>query len=191
MATTVRSSCWSVTINNPIRADEENISLARQKGWKVYGQLEKGASGTPHYQLMVQTPQVRFSAVKSTFPRAHIEVARNAQALAQYVTKEDTREAQLSIDQEFYPSYTKLSNFFAEACQAYIDKYDELPNEKLLDIFDSMVDQKIREGYYVESMAVNPQVRCSIKKFGKAIFRRWSARQTDRQTAEIFNPDPE
>lgn len=184
-----RGSCWSITINNPIKADDENIALARQRGWKVDGQLEKGENGTPHYQLIVKTPQVRFSAVKKAFPRAHIELARNPQALAVYVHKDETREAALAVGSEFYPSYTKVTDFFSEECQKYIDKYDSLPNEKLLEIFDIMIDNKIREGYYVESMAVNPQVRCSIKKFGKAIFRRWLARQTDRQTAENLVPD--
>lgn len=185
---TQRGTCWSVTINNPIKADEENISLARQKGWKVEGQLEKGDKGTTHYQLMVLTGQVRFSAVKKQFPRAHIELARNPEALAQYVKKEETREAELSEASELYPSYSKVSAFFAEECQEYIYEYGSLPNEKLLEIFDTMVDKKIRQGYYLETIAVNPQIRSAIKKFGKAIFRRWSNRQTDRQTSENVIP---
>lgn len=183
---TDRGTCWSVTINNPIKADEENIALARQAGWKVEGQLERGENGTPHYQLMVLTGQVRFSAVKKRFPRAHIELARNPEALSKYVKKDQTREAELTEANEFYPSYSKVSTFFAEECQLYIDKYDSLPNEKLLEIFDQMVDKKIREGYYLENIAVNPQIRSAIKKFGKAIFRRWSNRQTDRQTPETI-----
>lgn len=184
MGTTARGTCWAITVNNPIQADDENISLARQKGWRVDGQLEKGENGTPHYQLMVSTGQVRFSAVKKAFPRAHIELARNPEALAQYVHKEDTRESTLSIESEMYPSYTKVSQFFAEACEEYMDEHACLPTEKLLDIFDHMVDQKIREGYYLENIAVNPQIRSAIKKFGKAIFRRHVDRQTDRQTSE-------
>lgn len=90
-----RATCWSLTINNPTKSDEEWIQQARQKGWQVEGQLEKGKEGTEHYQLMVKTPQVRFSAVKKQFPRAHIEIARNPAALAQYVAKEETREADL------------------------------------------------------------------------------------------------
>lgn len=35
--TTLRASCWSLTINNPTAADEEQINLARQRGWKVEG----------------------------------------------------------------------------------------------------------------------------------------------------------
>lgn len=186
-----RGSCWSITINNPIKADDENIALARQKGWKIDGQLEKGENGTPHYQLIALTGQVRFSAVKKAFPRAHIELARNPEALQLYVHKDDTRESNLSIESDKYPSYSRVSEFFAEACSEYMDEHACLPTEKLLEIFDNMVDQKIREGYYLENIAVNPQIRSAIKKFGKAIFRRHSNRQTDRQTSESIVSDIE
>lgn len=106
--TTERHSIWSITINNPTSADEEEIARARQKGWKVEGQLEKGENGTAHYQLMVSTGQVRFSAVKKAFTRAHIEPARNPQALKQYVEKEDTRIGELATANEFYPSLSKF-----------------------------------------------------------------------------------
>lgn len=88
---TDRGTCWSLTINNPTQDDEDAIHIARQKGWKVEGQKERGEQGTEHYQLMLRTPQVRFSAVKKQFPRAHIELARNPSALATYVSKEETR----------------------------------------------------------------------------------------------------
>lgn len=108
MDTTSRSNNWSVTINNPTEADHEEIARARQKGWKVMGQEEVGAEGTPHLQLLVQTPQVRFSAIKKAFSRAHIEIARNVQALAAYVLKDDTRVAALPTSQQMYPSLSKF-----------------------------------------------------------------------------------
>lgn len=82
--------------------------MARQRGWKVDGQLEKGENGTPHYQLILKTPQVRFSAVKKAFPRAHIEVARNVQALEQYVKKDETRVSALASSSEKYPSLSRF-----------------------------------------------------------------------------------
>lgn len=103
-----RASAWSVTINNPTPQDYEEVDLARQKGWKVEGQLEKGETGTYHLQLMVRTPQVRFSAVKKTFSRAHIEPARNPVALANYVTKAETRVGQLPTGSDKYPSLSKF-----------------------------------------------------------------------------------
>lgn len=44
-----RSIYWSITINNPREDDEENIAVARQRGWIVEGQKEVGENGTPHY----------------------------------------------------------------------------------------------------------------------------------------------
>lgn len=108
-----RSSCWSLTINNPSPSDYEEINLARQRGWKVEGQIEKGTEGTHHLQLMVRTPQVRFSAVKKMFSRAHIEPARNPTALANYVTKEDTRVGQLPTGSHKYPSLSKFWELIA------------------------------------------------------------------------------
>lgn len=186
-----RATCWSITINNPTKSDDEWIAQARQKsGWKVYGQLEQGELGTPHYQLMVTTPQVRFSAVKKAFPRAHIEIARDRRALEKYVAKEDTRVASLNISQDKYPSHTKLMSWYGE----YYDAYKKhLGHEcfSCLDAFDHMVKVKIREGFYVETLAVNPQIRSAIKNFGRAIAdrERILRRQTDRQTTENIVPD--
>lgn len=183
----VRASCWSVTINNPITADDENISLARQKGWKVEGQLEKGENGTPHYQLMVKTPQIRFSAIKKQFPRAHIEIAKNREALELYVHKVETREGELTVNQDAYPSLQKLWDLFT----AWIERRDELlaketwKPEKFLQRFDMFIEDAILDGFVVETMAVNPQIRSSIKNYGRAIvIRSINRRQTDRQTDE-------
>lgn len=199
-----RASHWSVTINNPIKADEENIALARQKGWKVEGQLERGKEGTPHYQLAVRTPQVRFSAVKKAFPRAHIEVARNSAALAAYVVKEDTREGALTTEQSLYPSQQTVWEWFgslslteemlSEEYRVYLRQCAdrevtpirsyEWKQEYMLEQFDRVMADKIAEGYYCELIAVNPQIRSAIKKFGVAICKRHHRQKTDRQTEE-------
>lgn len=181
-----RASAWSVTINNPIAADEENISLARQKGWKVEGQLERGEKGTPHYQLLVKTPQVRFSAVKKQFPRAHIEIARNVAALEQYVHKEETKEGELQSQSEFYPSMQKMWDMMASWIQETRRHHDWLDSDPQgrLEIFDRFISDKIEEGYVVETMAVNPQVRSIVKTYGENIYNRSLRRQTDRQTDE-------
>jgi len=199
-----RATCWSITINNPTKSDEENISLARQRGWKVEGQLERGENGTPHYQLAVRTPQVRFSAVKKAFPRAHIEVARNSAALAQYVVKEETREAALTTEQSQFPSQQTVWQWFgslnitkeylASAYRVYCAQCAEREvtamrsydwyQEHMLERFDAVMEEKIAEGYYCELIAVNPQIRSAVKKFGVAICSR-HRRQTDRQTDEI------
>lgn len=185
MAKQDRATCWSITINNPVKADEENIARARQQsGWKVHGQLEKGENGTPHYQLMVTTPQVRFSAVKKAFPRAHIEIARDRTALAKYVQKEDTRIGQIE-SQSMYPTHSTVMKWYGDYFLKHGEENGGVDNGEYLKIFDKMCEQKIREGYYVESLAVNPQIRSAIQKFGRAIyFREVVRRQTDRQTQE-------
>ena len=83
-----RGCCWSITINNPTDDDVR----CDVPGWSLEGQYEVGAEGTRHFQGILKTgKQVRFSAVKRVFTRAHIEVARNKKALEAYVHKEDTR----------------------------------------------------------------------------------------------------
>lgn len=198
---TERASCWSVTINNPIKNDEENVALARQRGWKVEGQLEKGESGTTHYQLVVSTPQVRFSAIKKQFPRAHIEIARNRAALEAYCTKEETRVSELPTSQDQYPSQQKiwmwfeeerslkeLKEEFSDTCGTTARFVEWVENtNQMLDQFDRMISKKISQGYYCELIGINPQVRSAVKRYGLAILEReYIRRQTDRQTEEII-----
>jgi len=177
-----RATAWSLTINNPTPADEEGIALARQKGWKVEGQLEKGKDGTPHYQLLVKTPQVRFSALKKAFPRAHVEVARNVQALQQYVTKEDTRQSHLPTTQEKYPS---LSRYWELITQWINDEYPYIMCDTMpitLSLLDKASYALIYQGYHVEGIATNPSTRSAWKLYGEAIMMRAHNSQTDRQT---------
>lgn len=191
-----RGNCWSLTINNPTQTDEYNIQTARQRGWKVEGQKEKGDEGTEHYQLIVKTPQVRFSAVKKQFPRAHIEKARNAAALEKYVKKEDSRIGQLPETLDKYPSLAKLWDMLYDYhvkhyCGGSHDPLDfiTIPNdEKRLEMFDNFIADSIRKGYHVETMGVNPQVRSCVKNYFNAMMVRSRniRRQTDRQTDNIL-----
>lgn len=189
----VRSTCWSITINNPVESDEEAINVARQKGWSIQGQLERGAEGTPHYQLMLKTPQVRMSAVKKVFRRAHIEVARNAAALSQYVHKEDTREGELREQQEMYPTLDKFWDLIVGHLMRAWWAYEcwtiecDVPEEHRwysLAEFDKIVNWIIQDGFHVETMAVNPQTRSAWRLFGRSIVIRSIRRQRDRQTTE-------
>lgn len=180
MEGTKRASCWSVTINNPGAKDEEEIHLARSKGWKVEGQLEKGAEGTPHYQLIVKTPQVRFSAVKKQFSRGHIEIARNPIALEQYTTKPETRIGQLPVGSESYPSVSKMYQLIVEYINErnYLDATGstwwtkESGNKSEMDIFDEAVGVLIARGYFVEVHAMNPAVRGAWKRWHFEVIER-------------------
>lgn len=189
---TTRATAWSVTLNNPTASDEECINVARQKGWKVEGQLERGASGTPHYQLMVTTPQVRASAVKRAFPRAHIEVARNAAALKQYVHKDETAEGDLPTQQEMYPSLSRFWDLITEQFQFDYTGATGNPCSDprncenhwfSLRRFDDWCSHLIMKGYNIETMAVNPQTRSAWSRYAVAIVYRSIDRQ-DRQTTE-------
>lgn len=200
MSSSDRATCWSVTINNPIPADEEQIALARQKGWKVEGQLETGSEGTPHYQLAVRTPQVRFSALKKAFPRAHIEVARNPTALSNYVQKEQTRTGELPASQDRYPSLKRfwemvvdiLTHENAVNINFTGPRYDrpdsvwwkDAPKSwvadplKALDYASALL---IEDGYFVEGIACNPSTRMAWRKFHPHLIFRALA-DKDRQT---------
>lgn len=196
-----RGTKWSVTINNPIKADEDNIGLAKSRGWQVIGQLEEGEQGTKHYQLMVKTPQVRFSALKKAFPRAHIEIARNADALEQYVTKEDTRIGSLP-ENKSYLSLADLWLKFYDYIEllSTIDQYklESLSEDKWLELFDGCISALITRGYNVETMGVNPQIRGCVKKYGISIYwrsqnirndeDRLTVDSQDSQTQEIIIP---
>lgn len=119
--TDTKSTYWSLTINNPTPDDREAIATARSRGWQVEGQVEKAdTTGTPHLQLCLKTPHIRFGAVKKVFPRAHIEPARNPAALKNYVHKEETRMEELDAGGDKYPSMSRFTILvLQEFCSAY------------------------------------------------------------------------
>lgn len=181
---TERASCWSVTINNPTDLDDDLITEANARaGWSVEGQLEQGANGTEHYQLMVTTPQVRFSSIKKAFPRAHIEAARNPKHLAKYVTKEDTRVGVLPKN-DMYPSQSSFYTLLvmvvkeeeapkhwptdAESLQMMVGK-----SKDPLEQFDTAVKTLISRGYHVEHHGCNPQVRSAWRLYRNAMITRF------------------
>lgn len=191
MPSTDRSTNWSLTINNPSPQDEEHIARARQRGWIVDGQRESGDSGTQHYQIHLRTPQVRFSQVKKAFPRAHIEVARNAAALSAYVHKTDTRLAELPTSQERYPSLSKYWELIYDELdvQWNCDEPSVKFGRQALDLLDQATGRLIRKGYHVETMCVNPQTRASFQKFAvDLMYRVYVDRQTRQTTQEIVVP---
>lgn len=203
MANTERATCWSLTINNPTAADEEQIATARQKGWKVEGQLEKGVEGTIHYQLMLRTPQMRFSAVKKHFDRAHVEVARDPNALAKYVNKEGTRVGTLPSTEK-YPSMSKLWELIyrrnntgdrygwdmtslPDTVQMYCEGMRKLMETGPLEWFDIQIRALIADGYHVESLAVNPQVRACWKNYWESILLRVALAEENSHVEDTNN----
>lgn len=181
-----RSNRWSVTINckTVSRATaEECIDRARQSGWKVYGQLESGESGTEHYQLAVSTPQVRFSAVKKMFPTAHIEVAKDWNALMSYCKKEDTRVESLKEVASPYLPWSQLRQMFAEyVCEDEFLIHTTDP-ERRLQVWDRFIGHLIEEGNEVDLMGMNANYRACISRYWHNYLNRYmqTKRQTDTQ----------
>lgn len=179
---TDRASCWSITINNPSDAD---VKVELPAKWKLEGQYEEGAEGTRHFQGMLTTPQVRFSAVKKVFPRSHIEVARNKKALEQYVKKEETRVGEFETKVSEIPSWYEYSNELAKRFD--LDEYNQKTRElQAKDIFDyetygnlrlkmidAMIEEDIESGRKgIEWIGVNPNFRQAWKRYGVALARR-------------------
>lgn len=179
-----RDTAWSVTCNlKAVRRDTVDacIDVARSLGWGVEGQLEVGAEGTPHYQLMVKTPQVRFSAVKKVFPTAHIEPARNRKALEKYVDKDQGCLEKLKKIEVTFLTYPMVRNKFFE----WILEQDILAlttdHEERLRLWDQFIGLSISEGMEVDLIGMNPQNRACIAKYWDSYVSREVRRQTDRQ----------
>lgn len=190
-----RGTCWSITINNP-REDDLNLSLPA--GWTLQGQPEKGKEGTEHFQGMLTTPQVRFSAVKKVLPRAHIELARNRKALAQYVKKDETRNGEYIVMNSAIPSLfeyqTQVASKFnldlllklhKERMDAWVASKDariKCPDldELAMDYLDRIVANDIENGVRgIEYIAINPMWRSSWKKFWRHIIKRDGSQQEE------------
>lgn len=87
-----KSRCYIFTINN-FSVDEENgfRACCEEALWGCY-QIEKGENETEHLQGALYYKSARkFTVLKKKFPRAHIEAAKSAKAVAKYVQKEETR----------------------------------------------------------------------------------------------------
>lgn len=168
------------------------MDAARQLGWGVEGQLERGEEGTEHYQLMVKTPQVRFAAVKKVFPTAHIEVARNRKALEQYVHKEETRVESLKSIEVTFLTYPQVrSQFFKWLVERKFFESNTLDPEARLRLWDEFIGLSIEEGMHVDLIGMNPQHRGCISKYWRHyIAYEYSRRQTDERS-QLDSQSPE
>lgn len=187
-----RATKWSVTINMKTAISKETanymIISARQKGWTVIGQPERGEEGTLHYQLAVATPQIRFSAMKKAFPGAHIEVAKDWSALLKYVQKEQTREGKL-IDIKFV-SYQMVRDKFFDyfLTTTHAEQQYPLTEETKMALWDEFIGYSLEQGIECDIVGVNPQYRSCIMKYWISYIRLSIRRQTDRQTQEVLVP---
>jgi len=184
---TERATCWSITINNPTPEDVR----CEMPGWTLEGQYEEGAEGTKHFQGRLKTPQVRFSAVKNVFPRAHIEVARNPEALAKYVRKEDTRIAEFASTTTMNMfqaqdriccmwNETEFKSYWPEKPEInWTEKDYTIREDAVLRYVDKIVSKQISQGETgLEFTGINPMWRSSWKKFYRAILERFTLKNT-------------
>lgn len=188
MPPTDRASRWSVTCNfKTVRREtvDAQIETAKLLGWGIEGQLEKGEEGTEHYQLLLKTPQVRFSAVKKVFPTAHIEVARNVVALQNYVHKEDSRIETLKTVENVFVTWKQVRNrFFEWYVENHSCEFMPIDEQKLL-FFDQFIGLCIVEGQELDLIGVNPQYRSCITRYWDYYIRRQLDRQTDIQEVTV------
>lgn len=172
---------WSLTVWMPPYTEEsakEMLERAIQvhPRWSIEGQLEKGKSsdGKFHYQLLVKTDQQRHSALRKAFPSCHIEEARNAVALEQYVHKDDTRVAEFKKIESRFVQWPELRKKFFEwlirtedvAALSYVQEYERLKK------WDEFIGLSIEEGIEVDILGVNPQYRSCIIRYWNAYVRR-------------------
>jgi len=187
----LRATTWSITINNPT----EHETRCNVPGWKMTGQYEVGEEGTRHFQGMLKTPQVRFAQVKKEFPRAHIEVARNKEALALYVNKKETRVA--TYEAQGVPSMFEYQEIVARHWQEDVfEEYERMypmkpDDERAMLYLDNIVSNLILEGFKgIEFIAINPMWRSSWKKFYRSIIKRNASLQ-ENQDATPQPPAPQ
>lgn len=202
-----RGTCWSITINNPVEGDYKCDLPA---GWKLTGQMEVGETGTEHYQGMLKTTQVRFSAIKKVFPRAHIELAKNAKALEKYVHKVDTRAKEVADNVSTIPTlfdyqgiiasmwveeeFQRRWNAVVQDATEHV-KPSNLPDMDVVAMryIDSLVATDIENGRRgAEFIGINPMWRSSWKLFWRSIITRHaSSHQAVHETPASGSDGPQ
>nr|AJD07571.1 replication-associated protein [Sewage-associated circular DNA molecule] len=188
-----RASMWSITINNPTDADRQALKAHPSFVKMVKYQDEIGDEGTLHIQGAVQTTQVRFSAMKKWLARAHIEIARNKQALLNYVEKSETAVSNTQVVvQADYLSMDAALKEIAKYAQDYVQWHTALKRPAKDKEFEKQefwtaVRQILREKPKAVGLFTNPQLeRAWINTRSVWIELCEKDRQTDRQTACQF-----
>lgn len=197
-----KASCWSITINNPTQADYDAIDEVKSKHWFKgwLGQLEEGAEGTPHVQAMLTTSSIILGSVKKVLTRAHIEPAKNASALAKYVSKEETRvgllpESKAATSTTVYNEIFEIYSTFEEleaSHKKYADALRGTDPDRFWDLLLHNIGSRlIRKGYVmVEMCVVNPLFRSGFKEFWRDIAYRTYYKPNPSQ-CPVVEPPPE
>lgn len=216
-----KATSWIITLNNPTQMEITSWENIKQNHFvkEAVGQIEEGENGTPHIQGYIRTDNVRFSQIKKLFPRAHIEITKNAIAAKQYCQKTDTRKEKLvtseintSIHRAVYEQcihwfrYNKVGTKETDwvtaledvkdersariSMLASVDNLHESVREK---IFDTAISMMIISGVkHIEFMAVNNLTRSAFKKYFSAIIIREDGfAQEDKRIEKERNEEDE
>jgi len=166
-----RNSAWSLTLFNNEWKDFQHPS------WTLEGQEELcPATGKLHYQGMLHTGQVRFSAVKKVFPKAHIEPCRDPVALKKYVHKAATRAAQptrtgrtMNRDKFFADVFEHMWNSDADHME------EDIKTDRHCNLLLQVVEQMLMAGgdWSYSYMAMNPQTKQLWERFRNVYYTSW------------------
>lgn len=131
---------WSVTTYDP----GEFGLISNKESWPHYVreckfQQEKcPTTGKLHWQVALLTEQVRFSAIKKFLPTAHIELARNKDALLNYVEKDDTAvpatRQHIKAEKEYlalHQQLQRMAHVVVENMEDYLAYLDQCRDEKV------------------------------------------------------------
>lgn len=100
----VRARTYLFTLNNYTEEDIKHlVKEANQQEYEYIFQEEIGENGTPHLQGYIRWKNPKdFDTMKKLIPKAHLEVAINANAVKAYVTKTETRNGDIYTNIEKY-----------------------------------------------------------------------------------------
>lgn len=100
-----KSRNWQFTLNNYTPEEIETICDSK---YQYIFQEETGSEGTPHLQGMISSANaISFNSVKNLIPRAHIEAAKNKNALINYCQKGATRTGKIYCNVDSWLSGTE------------------------------------------------------------------------------------
>lgn len=177
---------WSITINNPTDADRSALKTWPSFVKETVYQDEIGENNTLHIQGMVKCKYtVKFQAIKKWLERAHIEKARNSEALKNYVMKAETAVAGTQVsdsvsqnDNKEYVQPSKFPRLVIKHAKRYMEQLDWRVNGEWFDMYevydrkhfvdaviDSTIRQMIREGWHIELLAVNPAIMKALRTY--------------------------
>lgn len=165
-----RHSAWSLTLFNNEWKDFQHST------WDLEGQEELcPETGKLHYQGMLHTGQVRWSAVKKVFPKAHIEPCRDPVALRKYVHKEATRAPAprtgrtMNRDKFFADVFEHMWNSDADHME------EDIKTDRHCNLLLQVVEQMLMAGgdWSYSYMAMNPQTKQLWERFRNVYYTSW------------------